>query len=65
MSKTQEAMALVDQGMTPYAAAKQVGLSANALYVALKKRREKQGVEPCPCCGTLVPSDRIKREVLA
>ncbi len=54
MSKTQEAIALVNQGMTPFAAAKQVGLSANTLYVALKRQREKQGIEACPCCGQVV-----------
>lgn len=64
MSKTQEALALVNQGMTPFAAAKQVGLSANTLYVALKKQRERQGVEACPCCGTLVPGEKINREVM-
>jgi hypothetical protein len=42
MSKTQDAIALVNQGVTPFAAAKQVGLSPNALYLALKKLREKQ-----------------------
>lgn len=64
MSKTQEAIALVNQGMTPFAAAKQVGLSANTLYVALKRLKEKQGNEPCPCCGTLVPGEKINRDVL-
>lgn len=64
MSKTQEAIALVDQGMAPFAAAKQVGLSANTLYVALKKRRARQGMEPCPCCGTIVPVEKIDRTVL-
>lgn len=64
MSKTQEALALVNQGMTPFAAAKQVGLSANTLYVALKKERAKQGVEACPCCGTLVAGEKINRNVL-
>jgi len=64
MSKTQDAIALVNQGLTPFAAAKQVGLSANTLYVALKKQREKQGVEACPCCGSLVPAEKINRDVL-
>jgi hypothetical protein len=64
MSKTQEAIELVNQGMAPFAAAKQVGLSANTLYVALKRRRAKQGVEACPCCGTLVPGEKINRDVL-
>ena len=40
MSKTKEAMALVDTGMAPYAAARQVGVASNTLYVALKRRRE-------------------------
>lgn len=64
MSKTQEALALVNQGMTPFAAAKQVGLSANTLYVALKRQREKQGIEACPCCGSLVPAEKINQDVL-
>lgn len=50
--------------MAPFAATKQVGLSANTLYVALKKQREKQGVEACPSCGSLVPAEKINREVL-
>ena len=55
MSKTKEAMALVDTGMAPYAAARQVGVASNTLYVALKRRRE--AVLPkvkCPCCGKSV-----------
>lgn len=64
MSKTQEAIALVNQGMPPFAAAKQVGLSPNTLYVALKKQREKQGVESCPCCGSQVPAEKINRDAL-
>lgn len=64
MSKTQEALALVNQGMAPFAAAKQIGLSANTLYVALKRQREKQGVEACPCCGSLVAAEKINCSVL-
>lgn len=65
MSKTQEAIALVNQGMTPFAAAKQVGLSANTLYVALKKQRGKQNAETCPCCGQVVRAGfEINRDVL-
>ena len=65
MSKTKEAMALVDQGMAPYRAAKEVKMSPSTLYVALKKRREDamQRLE-CPCCGSLVSSARIKRHLL-
>jgi hypothetical protein len=54
MSKTQDAIALVNQGVAPFAAAKQVGLSANTLYVALKKEKEKAGIEQCPCCNQVV-----------
>lgn len=68
MSKTQEAIALVKQGMAPFAAAKHVGLSANTLYVALKREREKEaraaGKESCPCCGSVVPVEQINRNVL-
>lgn len=54
ISKTQQAIALVDQGVKPFAAAREVGLSPNALYLALKKRREKMNLETCPCCGQVV-----------
>jgi len=60
MSKTQDAIRLVDEGVPPFQAAKQMELAPNALYVALKKRREKQPLEPCPCCGSLVEPARIK-----
>jgi hypothetical protein len=65
MSKTKEAMALVDTGMAPYAAARQVGVASNTLYVALKRRRE--AVLPkvkCPCCGKSVMERFVRREVL-
>lgn len=64
MSKTKDAVALVNQGMAPFAAAKQVGLSPNTLYVVLKKQREKQGIETCPCCGSLVSAEKIRKDVL-
>lgn len=63
-SKTQRAIELVDAGTKPYAAAREVGLAPNALYLALKKRREQQNVEACPCCGSLVQADKIDRSVL-
>jgi len=63
-SKTQQAIELVDAGAKPFAAAREVGLAPNALYLALKKRREQQNAEPCPCCGTLVPGEKINRDVL-
>ena len=57
MSKTKEAMALVDQGVAPFAAAKQVGMAPSTLYVALKKRREKEQGH-CPCCGQKLPAEK-------
>ena len=64
MSKTAMAIALVDEGMTPFTAAKQVGLTPNTLYVALKLRREReskaQGLVNCPCCGSKVNPTQIQ-----
>lgn len=63
MSKTQEAIALVESGVTPFAAAKQVGIQPNTIYVALKRKREKEakaaGRVSCPTCGTLVDPEQL------
>ena len=49
-----EALKLIDQGMSRYAAAKAVGLATNAVYVADGKRKAKEnGV--CYCCGQPLP----------
>lgn len=55
-SKTQQAIALVDSGMTPYAAADKIGITPTTLYTALKKRKREQelGVRRCPTCGHLL-----------
>lgn len=50
-SKTQRAMRLVDGGMTPFAAARQVQLAPNVLYLAIAKRRKDPEPEVCPECG--------------
>ena len=51
-SKTQQAVALVKAGAKPIAAAKQVGIAPNAVYLALKREREKiLKLSVCPCCG--------------
>lgn len=64
-SLTQQAIALVDQGMRPLQAAKQVGLAHNTLYVALKRRKEKAGlVTQCPCCLSVVSKDKIDLGVI-
>lgn len=65
-SKTQQALDLVAQGMTAYAAAEKVGITEQAVYAA-KRRLEKAksaGKERCPCCQTLVPAERIDWSVV-
>lgn len=68
MSKTQEAIALVESGVSPFAAAKQIGIQANTLYVALKRKREKEekaaGRVHCPCCGSLVDPVQLEAHKL-
>ena len=51
-SKTMQAVELVlDQGLTVYAAAKQVGINQSAVHRALQRREDR---EICPCCGQVV-----------
>jgi len=51
-SKTMQAVSLVlDEGLTVYAAAKQVGINQSAVHRALQRREGKQ---TCPCCGQVV-----------
>lgn len=65
MSKTQDALQLIrDNGLTPYAAAKEVGITPTTLYAAIKREASKMAMAACPCCGTMVPGERIKRSVL-
>lgn len=65
MSKTQDALRLMrEKGMTPYAAAKEAGITPTTLYAAIKREEAKGAVERCPCCGTLVPGEKIDRSVL-
>lgn len=67
MSKTDDALRFIDQdGLSPYAAAKKAGITPTTVYVALKRREAAAaaGKEPCPCCGTLVPGEKINRDVL-
>jgi len=56
MNKTQEAIKLVESGMTQYAAAKEMMLNRATLSRAIKARNEKllkQGI--CPTCGQKLP----------
>lgn len=66
MTKTEQALKYVDEGMKPFAAAKLAQVSPNAVYLALKKRREQlaAGLETCPCCGTLVDKSKIDWNVI-
>jgi len=50
-SRTQEALALVAQGMTARAAARQVGIDPGGLSRALKRQRAQL---VCPTCGQVV-----------
>ena len=53
-SKTMQAVALVlDEGLTVYAAAKQVGVNDSAVHRALKRR---EGKAICECCGQVIRS---------
>jgi hypothetical protein len=65
-SKTQKALALMDAdpGLTAYSAAKSVGITPTTLYNAIKRRATMSLRVPCPCCGTLVDSDRVDHTVL-
>jgi predicted transcriptional regulator len=65
MSKTQEALRLMrEKGMTPYAAAKEAGITPTTLYAAIKREEAKGVITACPCCGTLVPGEKVNRDVL-
>lgn len=51
LSKTQQALALVKEGMSIREAAKQVGVTEPTIYIALGRQKEKQ---LCPCCNQIV-----------
>ncbi len=65
MSKTQDALRLMrENGLTPYAAAKEAGITPTTLYAAIKREEAKGAITACPCCGTLVPGEKINRTLL-
>ena len=65
MSKTQYALRLMrENGMTPYAAAKEAGITPTTLYAAIKREEAKGVLAACPCCGSLVPAEKINRDLL-
>lgn len=51
-TKTAQAMALVEQGLTVYAAAKQVGVDHGSVYRAIAKAKQRG---TCPHCGQILP----------
>jgi hypothetical protein len=67
-SKTQQAIADHLSGMTVSQAARKHEISPAAIYEGLKrltkKKAKESGMEPCPCCGTVVPVEKIDRSVL-
>jgi len=50
-SKTMLALDLVDQGLTKYAAAKEVGVSESAVHRAWHRRKDKP---VCPTCNQII-----------
>ena len=50
LSLTQQAMREVQYGLTPYAAAKKLGISPSAVYRAIRRADLKR----CPCCGQTI-----------
>lgn len=50
-SRTMQALDIVSQGQSAYAAAAQLGISESAVWRALKRR---QGKTVCPCCKQII-----------
>jgi hypothetical protein len=65
--KTQHALRLVADGMTPYAAAKEAKITPQAVYRAQARERDKAlrsgALVACPCCGSLVEPARIENTI--
>ncbi len=62
MSRVQEAIALMrSENVTANKAAEQIGVRVSAVYAAIKREQKKAGMIPCPCCGTMVDPDRVRR----
>jgi predicted transcriptional regulator len=62
MSKTKEAIKLVEQGMTVYAACKQLGLSRSAVSRAIARKEENKD-RLCPCCGQVVRDQEMLEKI--
>lgn len=62
LSKTQQALALVREGMSVREAARQVGVTEPTIYIAIGRQKEKR---LCPCCKQIVREGfEINRDVL-
>lgn len=62
LSKTQQALRLVAQGLAVKAAAEQAGVAESTLRMAMGRTK---GKELCPCCGQVVREGfEINRDVL-
>jgi len=62
LSKTQQALKFVAQGIAVKAAAEQAGVAESTLRVAIGRAK---GKEQCPCCGQVVREGfEINRDVL-
>lgn len=62
MSKTQDAIKLVESGMSAYASAKQVGISAGAVSRGLKRKAENSDSR-CPCCNQVVKDKDVLKSI--
>lgn len=51
LSRTMQALAMVEAGLSSYKAAKAVGVQVSAVTRAIARRK---GKEICPCCGQIV-----------
>lgn len=62
LSKTQQALRFVAQGVAIKAAAEQAGIAESTLRMAIGRTK---GKEQCPCCGQVVREGfEINRDVL-
>lgn len=62
LSKTQQALKLVAQGVAVKVAAEQSGIAESTIRVAMGRTK---GKELCPCCGQVVREGfEINRDVL-
>lgn len=62
MSKTQEAIKLVEGGMTVYASAKKVGINESAVARGIA-RKASNADRRCPCCHQIVRDDDVLAEI--